>query len=283
MGNIKTFEEFILEKSSKQRIYGKDNVFDLDKIPIEILDKGWKRYHPYTLNIDHRNPLANRVVESAGYEKQIKVVRDAILKTFPVSDEQFVIKEGHHKLFTAILVSLMDDNVDIIEQAMESKGFFRSQPTNDQILSDRKNRKWIDMRFEPKDPDDITEKIHRKYKVLYHLSPSIFEDRILKEGLHTTIEYSDYKYSDPRVYLIEGDSELDDIQEIVNTLYLQAQKRGIKELKPNYTLFTLDVKEMGYDIRFYYDKNEPKGIYSKVDISPKYIIKHENMKAQSDD
>lgn len=283
MGTIKTFEEFLLEKSEKQRIHRKDDIFDLDKIPIEILDKGWKRYHPYIFNIDHRNPLANRVVESTDYEKQIKVVRDAILKTFPISEEQFVIKEGHHKLFAAILVALTDDNVDIIEQVMESKGFFRSQPTDDKLLYDRKNRKWIDIRFEPKDPDDITEKIHRKYKVLFHLSPSIFEEKILEEGLHTSNKNSDYKYSEPRIYLIEGNSDSDDIQELVNTLYIQAQKRGIKDLKPNYTLFTLDVKKMGYDIRFYYDINEPKGIYTKVDIPPKYIIKHENIKAQSDD
>ena len=282
MGNIKSSEEILLEKSEKQSIHRKDDIFDLDKIPSEILDKGWKRYHPYTLNIDHRNPLANRVVESTN-EKQIKVVRDAILKTFPISDEQFIIKEGHYKLFAAILVSLTDDNVDIIEQAMESKGFCRSQPTDDKILTDRKNRKWIDMRFEPKAPDDITEKIHRKYKVLYHLSPSIFEEKILKEGLHASNKNSDYKYPEPRVYLIEGDSDSDDIQELVNTLYIQAQKRGIKDLKPDYTLFTLEVQKIGYDIRFYYDINEPKGIYTKVNISPQYIIKHENIKAQSDD
>ena len=261
-----------------------DDLFDLNKIPMEVLDKGWTRYHPYLFTIDHRNPLANRVIEEAtDYKKQIQIVKNAILQTFPISNEQFLIMEGHHGLYAALLISLNDDNVDIIEQAMENKGFFRSQPTDNQILYDRKHRKWIDVRFEPKDPDDVTEEVHRKFSKLYHLTPKIFEKKILEFGLKVSNNNANYKYSEPRVYFSEGDIDRTEIQMLVNTLYAQAQNRGIENLSPEYTLFTFDLDKMGYKIRFFQDINEPKGLYTKVNIPPKYISSRENIIAQSND
>lgn len=261
-----------------------DDIFDLNQMPIEILDKGWQRYHPYLLTINHRNPLANRVVEEkTDYKKQIMLVREAILNTFPIDPTQFVIKEGSHGLFAAILMALTDDNVDVIEQAMENKGFFRSQPTNEQLLYDRKNRPWIDVRFEPKDPDDVTEEVHRKYNVLFHLTPTIFEKSIIQNGLKVSNNNPNYRYSESRVFLSEGDSSIEDIQQLVNTLFAQAQKRNIPNILPNYTLFTFDLKQMKNDIRFYYDINEPKGLYTKVSISPNFIINIQHITANSND
>lgn len=261
-----------------------DELFDLNQIPMEILDRGWQRYHPYLFTIDHRNPLANRVIEAkTDYRKQIMLVRDAMLKTFPIDETQFIIKEGHHGLFAAILVALTDDNVDVIEQAMENKGFFRSQPTDDKLLYDRKNRPWIDVRFEPKDPDDVTEEVHRKYNVLFHLTPSIFEESILQYGLKVSNNNPNYKYSESRVFLSEGDSSQEDIQQLVNTLFTQAQNRNIPNISPEYTLFSFDLDKMKNTIRFYYDINEPKGLYTKVSIPPSYIIKVQHVTAESND
>lgn len=261
-----------------------NELFNLNKISMDILDKGWTRYHPYLFTINHRNPLANRVIEeSTDYKKQIMLVKEAILNTFPISEEQFKIVEGAHGLYAAILIALTDDNVDIIEQAMENKGFFRSQPTDNQLLYDRKQRQWIDVRFEPKDPDDVTEEVHRKFSTLYHLTPTIFEKNILVNGLKISNNNPNYRYSEPRAFLSEGDADRNDIQQLVNTLYTQAQNRGIKDLTPNYTLFTFDLNKMGNDIRFFYDINEPKGLYTKVEIPPTYILKNERITAQTND
>ena len=261
-----------------------NELFDVNKIPMDILDKGWARYHPYLFTINHRNPLANRVIEeSTDYKKQIILVKKAILNTFPISEEQFKIVEGAHGLFAAILMALTDDNVGVIEQLMENKGFFRSLPTNDQLLYDRKHRQWIDVRFEPKDPNDVTEEVHRKYSVLYHLTPTIFEKNILENGLKVSNNNPNYKDSESRAFLSEGDADINDIQQLVNTLYSQAQNKGVKDLTPNYTLFTFDLNKMGNNIRFFYDINEPKGLYTKVEIPPAYIIKNERITAQTND
>ena len=146
---IKTSEEFIKE-SHIGKGNTKDDIFDLEKIPMSILDKGWKRYNPYLLKIDHRHPLSTRrVCEGTDYLKQITKVKDIITSTFPISEEQFVIVEGNHGLYAALLIAVTDNNIDIIEESMETLGFFRSKPTDDKLLVERKKRQWIDMRFEP--------------------------------------------------------------------------------------------------------------------------------------
>ena len=85
--NENKLKQIIKEAINKQignirkgnEIASMDELFDLDSIPMAVLDNGWQRYHPYLFTIDHRNPLANRVIEeSTDYEKQIQLVRKAI-------------------------------------------------------------------------------------------------------------------------------------------------------------------------------------------------------------
>ena len=107
---------------------------------------------------NHRNKLSSirkRAENQTDYKQQIEDTQKAITETYKIPVEHFLIVNGENGLYAAILVALTDDNVDIIEKEMESQGFFRAQPTDNQILEDRKNRKWIDIRFEPTEPDDI--------------------------------------------------------------------------------------------------------------------------------
>ena len=251
-------------------------------IPMEILDRGWQRYHPYTFTIDHRNPLANRSIEEAtDYKRQILLVKQAITKTFPIDESQFVIKDGNDGLYATVLVANTDDNVDIIEQALEDKGFYRSQPATDKILYDSKHREWLDIIFEPKAPDDVTAEVHRKYSVLFYLTPKIFEDRIQKHGLLVLNNNPNYRKSGLQALLSDGILSQADKQQLVNSLYAQAQNKSIPNLTPEYSLFAFDIRRMGYDIRFYYDVNEPKGLYSRTLIPPEFIINIEHIIADS--
>lgn len=279
---IKRFLEFNDEEkettqdtSDSQNYPHKDDVFDLDKIPMEILDKGWQRYRPSLFNVDHRHPFSNRILEdSTEREEQLKWVKAIILKTFPIGEEQFRIVEGHHGLFAAILTSTNDDNVDVIEDSMNKLGFFRSQPKNEKFLEDKKHRKWLDMRFEPKTCEDmdVTDQIHEDYNIAYHLAPSIFEDDIRRDGLKISNGNSEYEYSESRVYMLEGDASPEDIESLAATLYHQAYKKYGKDVTPVYTLFTLDINRMGDDIRFFHDVNEPKGFYTTSNIPAGFII-----------
>lgn len=280
------------EQSKKHDYPHKNEIFDLDKIPMEILDRAWQDYRPYLYAINHNNYLASRVNESIDYKRHIEKVRDAIVKTFPLDIKLFDIREENHKMYASILVAKNNENTKVIENTMEKKGFFRSQPIDneyDVILKDRKGRPWVYMRFEPKKPGDVTYTVHFKYNVLYHLAPSIFEEKILKKGLTPSNGNSTFKYSEPRVFVIKGDATDEEIQNLVNLLYDQAYEgkkqnpERYKDLTPEYTLFTLDVTKMNYKIRFFKDINEKIGYYTLSKISPKLIIGHRRIKAQDDD
>lgn len=266
-----------IERLQEQEINpSSDKNFDLDIIPIEILDKGWERYHPYTLTMDHRNPLANREVD-ADSGKQIALVRSAIARTFPIDESQFAISQSSHGFNVSILVALADDNLDIIENIMERKGFFRCQPNEDKLLVDRKNRKWLDVRFEQKEPNDVTEEVHIKFSVLIHLTPSIFEGRIQKTGLTVSTNDPDYRHSETRALSGLGDMSTEDIQQLAKTLFSRAQGMTLPNLSPDYCLFIFDLAQVGNDIRFFYDSN---GLYTKVAIPPKFIQRIEHVTAR---
>jgi len=70
-----------------------------------------------------------------------------MISTYPLDDKQFVIDKGHNGMYAAILISVIENNIDIIEEAMLKLDFFRSKPTDEKLLCDRKGRKWIDLRF----------------------------------------------------------------------------------------------------------------------------------------
>lgn len=276
-------EEYV-DKLKEQEISftNSDDIFNLDSIPMEVLDNAWKRYHPFLFSIDHRHPLSNNLLEEGtDYRKQLEFIKDVITNTFPIPQENFVIKEGNHGLFAAILIALTDDNLDVIEDAMEKKRFFRSQPTDEKLLTDRKKRKWLDVRFEPMDPDDVTEDIHRLYGYLYHLAPSKFEKEIKDNGLLVSNRNSEFRYSEERVFFMEGDVSDKDIQALVNTLYAQSLKKNIEGLTPSYTLFKFDLNKLESNFRFFYDINEPKGIYTKSNVPPSAIVEMKTIIAKT--
>ncbi|MBR4647024.1 MAG: hypothetical protein IKO75_07950 [Bacteroidales bacterium] len=277
---IKTSEEFIKE-SYIGKENTKDDIFDLEKIPMSILDKGWKRYNPYLLKIDHRHPLSTRrVCEGTDYLEQITKVKDIITSTFPISEEQFVIVEGNHGLYAALLIAVTDNNIEIIEESMRTLGFFRSKPTDKNLLVDRKKRKWIDMRFEPSKPDDVTETIYAESDIVYHAAPVIFKEKILKNGLKPSNDNPEYQYSEERVFLSEGTATEEDLQALVDSLYGQAAKKNIPNLTDIYAIFVVDLKKLNELTHFYYDINEPKGIYTTTEIPPSAISYLRTMKAK---
>lgn len=253
--------------------------FDLNSIPIDVLDKGYVRYAPYNLGLTYRHPL-RMVVEDIDYEHNIQEVKNIILDTYPIGPEQFIIKKGHNGMYAAILASLIEDNVNIIEDAMLKLGFFRSKPTDAQLLKDMKERVWIDIRFEPKDSANLTDYVRQNYKYVYHLAPSIFEESIRKNGLLPSNNNSEYRYYEPRVYLMKGSISQSDIQELVNELYTQAKNKGYKNLSQEYSLFTIDVGKINNNVKFYGDINEKEGIFITNKVNPSAIIKVSHINAQ---
>lgn len=81
----------------------------------------------------------------------------------------------------------------------------------------------------------------------------------------------------------QGEPNAEELQRIVDDLYIQAKKKNIKNLNPNYTIFYIALNCLNDTIRFYYDINEPKGIYTKSPIPPEAFFKIENITAEEKD
>lgn len=266
--------ELINKVMGDKNISNRDNVFDLDNIPLYILDDGFQRYHPYTMNISHRNPLSStiRIDVSTDYYNQILEVKKSITSTFPIFDQQFKIVKEVNRIYVMILVAITDDNVDIIEEAMESQGFFRSHVRDGILLIDKKKRKWLDIRFEVMSSNDVTDEIREKYNIIYHLAPSVIEQQVEKNGLEISNNNPLYKYSETIAFVTEDWMNSDDMQGLANTLYTKMKKVGISNFSSNYTLYKIDISLMSKDIRFFYDINEEKGLYTNVPIPSSAII-----------
>ena len=122
--------EAVNKHNIRKRHPSKNEDFDLEKINIHILDKGWQRYRPYTMGIPHGHPLSkfNKIHEGKDYLKEIQNAKKTITSTFPISGKQFIIQKGCHGLYAAILVSMQYDNIEVIENAMETLGFLEVNP-----------------------------------------------------------------------------------------------------------------------------------------------------------
>lgn len=201
-----------------------------------------------------------------------------IISTFPISDEQFRIIEDGQVLYIAILVAWTDDNVEVIEKAMESQGVLPSQSAEATILQDCENRRWFDIRFEPICPDDVTEEINEKYDNLYYLAPSAIEPDVERDGLIIAKGNSECWCSKAQNFE-DGDMSDACIQEHANKLYAQAISNSQAELSPNYTLFMVDLSLVGKSTRFFYDNSE-KRLYTKVAIPPFAVIGRRRIIAQ---
>ena len=264
---------------NEQNIPRSNDVFDLDTIPMDILDNGYVRYEPYNLDITYRHPL-RRISEGIDYKKHIEQAKQVILDTYPIKDEQFIIRPGHNGMYAAILASLVDNNVQVIEEAMKKLGYFRSKPTDKKLLSDRKGRTWIDLRFEPIVSNDMTEFVRSNYMYVYHLAPSIHEKSIMEHGLVPSNNNSEFKYYEPRVYLMKGNVTSESMQELVNELYQQAKQNVYENLSPIYSLFTISLDKIDDNVRFYGDINERDGLFITSKISPSAFIRVDKLVAE---
>lgn len=251
-----------------------DENFNLLKIPQSILDAGFVRYRPYCLALGHRNPFSMhwKLVEATDYLAKVNYAKQVLQETFPIAEQQFKIAEGKQGIYIAVLTAKVDDNIEVLEAMMEHVGFFRSQPTDDKLLSDLKNREWIDIRFEPINVDDVTDEVRTVYEFVYHLTPSVNAEYIRKNGLICSNSNSEYRYSEPRVFVTTGDISDEELTELATELYYQAAAKHIPNLSSDYTLFKFELCKIPKRVRFFKDVNEEKGLYAKENIPPEAIV-----------
>lgn len=257
-----------------------NDFFNLDKLPIRVLDNLWLPMSSFNVGLPHRHAL-RLVGESVDFKGDVEKAKKIITSTYPIDKKLFKIQEGANGMFAALLMSLNTENVKTIEDSMLKLGFYRANPTDKQLLEDLKGRQYVTLRFEPTPANDLTSEV-RKYSKVYHTAPSIFEDSIKTNGLMPSNSNAEFRYYEPRVYLMKETISDNDKQDLINTLYQQAKQRGYDNLSPNYTLFTIEVNKIPTYIRFYGDINEENGLFITHPILPDAFSKIEHYVAQEE-
>ena len=272
--------EVVREVLQEDIVTGKtyDDIFDLTSFSKEMLRRNYVSYSPYRLSVGHGSPLqidqkGEFLTEGIDHKANAEMAKADITKHFPIDVHQFVISEGFHGLFAAILVANIKGNIEIIKGCMAQHNFFPSRYVPNLIELSIDGQEWVDMRFEPIEQDDVSDKIRNENKFLYHLTPSIFEKTIMQHGLMSSNSNPVYKYPTDRLHLIEERASSSDINRLASDLYAQAKMKGLKGLSPQYTLFEIDLSKVPETVRFYEDINEDFGLFTIKNISNNAIQK----------
>lgn len=232
---------------------------DLLKILLEIYKE------EYEIN------LKEGLIKTTNISKTINLLK----KYFP----DVFIKEGD-KTF---IISIDDPNIEDIKRLLVNinnfgwfPSFFRYMTKEDKIVADKWNDKIINIldklesisiTFEAKFDEEVVENIP---STLYHITPTLNVDKILKTGL-VPKSRSKASYHPDRVYLSK---DLEDIENLGEMFY---QKTGIK----NWTILKIKTDIIPGDyLKLYTDPNYKQGYYTLNNIPPQAIekIKEINIK-----
>lgn len=123
-----------------------------------------------------------------------------------------------------------------------------------------------------------------KYKYIYHLTPSVYVNKIMKQGLVPKSTNTFLNYT-PRIYFLldkktinYGDvarilynRKIDDTELLDNQEIKNKTKDEIEKYKSEYTLLRIKTSNIIGKVKFYIDNNLPNSVYVTENISPEYI------------
>ena len=170
-----------------------------------------------------------------------KEVKEELKKSLHFLDWQIREESGANGIKLILLYSDIGENVNIIIEKMKLMGWSKSYITPVRIINGVPIRA---ISFDPIYQDSIKD-IIRKWRYLYHISPFVNKDSILKNGLIPTS------------------------RNIARQLY---DADNNPDNDGTYCLFQIDVNKLPIDIDFYFDGRYEKGVYTKQ-IIPRDSIK----------
>lgn len=174
---------------------------------------------------------------------------DSIIDMFRLDDWQIDIIKSEHKddntpFAISIIIPNVEDNLDLIDNAMMSFGYFRSKIINLSDLDKYKDLKdWIFVKYDALHQEHITDMIHKYVKYLYHVSPSKYKYKILKQGLAPKPKSDFLNYPD-RIYTSCG-LDKNELKHLAENLYTKGE----------FVVYRIDVSKL--NCKFYIDYNFP--------------------------
>ena len=188
--------------------------------------------------------------------QQATIAKSEMMRMYKMKDWQIEIKQGYHNVEVIILFAGIFKNTKIIKQEMKRLGFFPS-------ISAWKRRGfmiWRAIKFEPYEQADLTKEA-RKFRYLYHITPSYNHQSIVNNGLLPKSENNMFDYPD-RVYVLYGNIDRGNLMFLAQQLYEKNRKTN-KINNGAYNVYRIDTRQLPNDIAFYGDPNYPKGYFTK--------------------
>lgn len=235
------------------------------------------------------NKLYNNII--TGISKSLKDVLDETLTTHPFNKirnylykltkkydvtivpefgnyEKLTIEDLNENNFDDIELKIVPNNVKIdlnstifnnIKTDMQLPGYFFSKEMFGDVYHNGQERQYFI--FSPNKQNTI--KIPSKIinGLIYHVCPKNVVDKIKKIGFVPKAKNKLFNY-DPRIHFFFSNTPLYEIKRLVYQLKDLTHK--------DYSLITVNTEQMK-NIIFYKDIDEEYGIFTKNNISPKYI------------
>lgn len=214
--------------------------------PLQIDDKGIKIYES---TIDNTLP----------YEE----VKKELKRDFYFQDWQIKEQRGANDIKLILLLADIGENVKIIIEKMKLMGWSKSYITPPSIINGMPMKA---ISFDPIYQDSIKD-IIKRWRFLYHISPAINKDSILKKGLLPFSKNGKFDYP-PRVHLLKPSLSDSQLRSIARQLY---DSDNSPDNNGTYCLFQIDVNKLPDEIDFFFDPRFEKGVYTKQEI-PKESI-----------
>lgn len=236
----------------------------LSKIPEEALKrqnvnlKITKR----VFNFDNKYVKEN-INESATYSVPLDDVKKELKKKYGLEDWQFRIIQGSNQCFISVIFTDNDMNASIIENEMDSFGYFKSHEMN----VDMNGIIWIQMQFEPRFQNNENNLI-RNMRFLSHITPKYNFENIKNSGFIPSYKNDFFRYPD-RVYFVKGTATKEEILNLAVNLYKwDKDPRNTGE----YYILDIDLTMVPNDVDFYLDPNSDIGVFTEQPIPYSSVI-----------
>lgn len=219
------------------------------------------------------------------------MIGEGLIKTYPINNTiNYIVRKyglGRNQvqvnqinngiMATDIICIILPNGIDNntlgdIKHDLKTCGYFNNQQ---QKLINGTN--YFVLTFEPKFSQDIGDAVRQNYHYLYHSSPSIYLDKVLKIGLIPKSKNTLFFYPD-RTFFMVGDKlnsgQIKTLKNIQSERNVHVNNENPKETK-EYVLLTIDVSRLPKDIKFYCDPLADGAIFTYDNIPPNAIVNFE--------
>ena len=168
----------------------------------------------------------------------------------------------------SVLLPYIIKSVNTIKEEFKNNGYYC---VNERQYFDKDtNRDWVMLIFDPIKQDDISTQIRNNCDILYHCSPLINNDSILKNGLIPKNEGRIYHYYEDRVYLHTNSPKSSEFKKMMQNI-TQNRKRLDNSFDGKYNLYYIDVNLL--DNEFFKDPHGINSIYTKTKVPANAIVR----------